>query len=126
MATPPHDITGILAHHDAAIGGLSARMGHVERTLEGHGGLLQEIRTAVTKSDARPSFNPHQAVATVLGLAVLFSMVVGGIIWVTTAQFSGAMVEHKHLSGRVDKHDQIIERLTGIAGWSTRVEGPRK
>lgn len=105
-------------------------MGHVEKTLEGHGGLLHEIRTAVTKNDAttaaRPTFNPHQTISTVLALAILFSMVCGGIIYIVNGQNATAAAEQKHLTGRVDKHDQIIERLTAVAGWAARVEAPRK
>ena len=125
MAAQPHDISGILAHHDAAIGGLSSRMGHVERTLEGHGGLLQEIRTAVTKNDARPVFNFHQTISTIVAIAILFSMVCGGIIYIVNGQNATAQAEQRNLTVRVDKHDQLLERLSAIAGWTAKVE-PRK
>ena len=119
-----------LAHHDAAIGGLSTRMGHVEtgiRSIQSemsHG--FRDLSAKLAVNDARPQFNFHQTISTIVAIAILFSMVCGGIIYIVNGQNATSAAEQKHLVGRVDKHDQIIERLTAIAGWSARVEAPRK
>ena len=116
------NITGQLAHHDNLISGLSSRIGHVEKTLEGHGALLHRIENAVTKQDARPTLDVHRSVTTILSLAVLFSMVVGGIIWVTQTQFASVLAEQRgfnqSLTRRVDRHEQQID---SINVWRTSV-----
>lgn len=137
-----------LAHHDAAIGNLSHRMTGVEtgmRTLQGevHSGFsalkteLSALNGGLSKLDAQPKINLHQAVSTVLALAVLFSMVVGGIIWVTTSQFAGVIAEQKafnsaisnraeKIDARVDKNETSIDKIRETIGhWLTTIEGRR-
>lgn len=118
MAAQPDSMMQMLAHHDAAIGGLSSRIGHVEKTLVDHGTVLHRIENAVTKQDAKPTFDFHRTVGTVTTLAVLFSMVCGGIIWITTSQFAS-------MATKVDRHDAVLERMAEKLGWTARVE-PRK
>lgn len=122
-----------LAHHDAEIRTLGGRMGGVEtglRTLQGevHTGFSL-LSQKLDRVDARPTLDLHKAVGTVLALAVLFSMVVGGIIWVTQNQFSGIVAEQKalnsSLSQRTDKNEAIIEKLAERVGWTPKVDGKR-
>lgn len=127
-----------LAHHDTAITGLTQQVRQMQgdmRSLqvEVHGGftsIRQDIAKEIgalasrfDKLDARPQFNFHQSVSTVLQLAVLFSMVVTGIIWVTTGQFGGMVAEQKSLNAeirvRLEKHDALLDRLAERSGWST-------
>jgi len=130
----PNGLMQTLAHHDAAINGLSSRIGHVEKTLGDHSTILHTIEKAVTrqdgKLDGRPVFNFHQAVGTVLALAVLFSMVVGGIIWVTTSQFAGVLAKQEAvnatLSDRSSKHEAVIEKLAERVGWVAKTDGKQR
>jgi hypothetical protein len=119
MGNKPSDLLTTLAHHDAAISTLGGRMSGVERSLstlqgEVHTGFVG-LGSKLDKIDARPTFNFGDTVRTVLSLAVLFSMVVGGIIWVTTAQQTG-------LVAKVEKHEAAMERLSERIGWVARVE----
>lgn len=107
-----------LIKHDGLIQGLGSRIGHVEKTLGDHGQSLSRIEHAVTKQGAKPEFNFYQAVKTVQSLAVLFAMVVGGVIWITTSQFS-------NVASTVDRHDKAIEQLSERVGWTANVE-PRR
>lgn len=133
MKSEPNTLMHTLAQHDAAINGLSSRIGHVEKTLGDHGNILHTIEKAVTrqdgKIDGRPIFNFHQAVGTVLALAVLFSMVVGGIIWVTTSQFAGVLAKQEsinaNLNERAGKHEAVIEKLAERVGWVSKTETKR-
>jgi hypothetical protein len=113
------DLSKTIAHHDAAITQLGGRMTGVEGgllTLQGevHTGFAT-LGSKLDKLDARPTVNLHESVRTVLSLAVLFSMIVGGIIWVTTSQFAVVVA-------KVDKHDTEIGRIAERIGWSARVE----
>jgi hypothetical protein len=120
------DLFTTLAHHDAAISTLGGRMTGVEtsvRTLQGevHAGFAG-LGGKLDKLDARPSLNFPELVRTVLSLIVIFSMIVGGIIWVTTAQFAGVVAEQKslnaNLAARMEKHETVLERI----GWAAKVE----
>lgn len=141
----PGEWATTLAHHDAAIGNLSQRMHGVEtgmRTLQGevHTGfstlnsqfaqLGSGLSTLNSKLDAQPKFSLHESVSTVLALSVLFSMVVGGIIWVTTSQFSGVVAEQRSfnssISTRVDKAETSIDKIKETIGnWATTAEKQR-
>jgi hypothetical protein len=129
MSAPP-DITAQLAHHDAAISGLSGRMTGVEqglKTLQGevHHGFLS-LGSKLDKIDAAPKFDFHKTVSTVLKLALLFSMVVGGIIWVTTNQFSGVVATQKatndSLIAKIERHEGMLEKIAERVGWAPRIE----
>lgn len=136
------DLRAVILQHDTHINSLNGRLGHVEKTLEGHGmilnqhgNLLQDIKTAVTRQDARPTFDFHKSVSTVLALAVLFSMVVGGIIWVTQLQFASIVAEQKGVNAavakvldrhqdRIDDHGRRIQtNETAIGRWATNFRG---
>lgn len=63
---------------------------------------------------ARPAFNIHQMVQTVLAGAILFSMIVAGIIYVSQSQFSGLIADQKSTNERVkEKIDELASRV----GW---------
>lgn len=122
-----------LAHHDAQITTLGGRMSGVEtglRTLQGevHAGFAGLV-SKLDRLDARPTFDFHKYVGTVLALAVLFSMVVGGIIWVTRTQFDGVIAEQKAISSaltaKTDRTEAVIEKLAERIGWVPKVE-PKK
>lgn len=130
-----------IAHHDAAITNLSGRMHGVEtglRTLQGevHSGfanLSNGLSTITSKLDSQPKIDVHKTISSVVTIAVLFSMIVGGIIWVTTAQFSPMIAKQEAFNASIsrilDKHDTRIvvngERLTKVeetvGRWSTSV-----
>lgn len=130
------DLRAVLVQHDTHINNLNGRIGHVEKTLGEHGNVLQEIKTAVTRQDARPTLNFHQSVSTVLALSLLFSMIVGGIIWVTQNQFASLIGEQKGINTSVskllDRHQDRLEENSKriyavefkIGRWETSVNRP--
>lgn len=136
MSAPPppsSEIVTQLAHHDAAISNLGGRVGGLEAKVQGlqnevHSGFAT-LNSKLDKLDARPAFDFHQTVSTVTTIAVLFSMVVGGIIWITTGQFAGALADQKGINSSVAEklrqHDDAIAKMQERVGWAARVE-PRK
>lgn len=71
---------------------------------------FQAMRDSLAQIHAAPRLDPHKTVSTVLHLSVLFSMVVGGIIWVTTSQFAP-------LVARVQQNEFAINRLSEAQKW---------
>lgn len=115
-----------LAHHDAMITNLAGRMTGVENKLEtldhNMSTNFMALASKMDKFDARPTVNLHQSIQTVLSLSVLFSMVVGGIIWVTTSQFSGPAAKqdalNEHLKNITAKNAEDIKDMRDRMGWS--------
>jgi len=118
-----HGLLQTLAHHDAAIGGLSTRVGHVETGIKAIQSEMsvgfKDLSSKFAINEARPQFNFHQTVSTITTIAVLFSMIIGGIIWIVTGQF--ALV-----AAKVDRHDATLERMAEKLGWASRIESPRR
>ncbi len=117
-------IKATLEHHDRAIGQLTVRMGNVETRLEKIDVKMDAGFAAVTAALAQQrqsAVSLKDAVSVVLSLAVLFSMVVGGIIWVTTNQFAGIIARQDSLNteikSRLEKHDQAIDKMAEIMRW---------
>ena len=128
--TDHDDLLTTLAHHDAVIGNLSGRMTGVETGLKALDTNVNrgfsELSSKFDKLDARPSFNFHQGVTTVVSLAVLFSMVVGGIIWVTTGQFAGMIAEQRGFNAntkeRMDNYERTLAEVARSLGWVTNLK----
>lgn len=141
---PPPDITAQLAHHDAAIGALGGRMTGVEqglKTLQGevHAGFsnvthnvnqhIGNLASKIDRLDARPTFDFHKVVGTVVSLAVLFGMICGGIIYINNAQNAALVAEQKVFNSTVakalEKHDDRIDRNEGeiavINSWRATI-----
>lgn len=124
------DFRDMLAHHDAAIGALGGRMTGMERnftSLQGevHQGFnslsttLAGLNSKIDSFGSRPQFDFHRTVSTVLSLAVLFSMTVAGIVYVTQGQFSGMIAEQKGFNTQTsERFAEIKEKLD----WLARVE----
>lgn len=117
--TAQGDLRETLAHHDAAIQSLGGRMSSLEtgmRTLQGevHTGFTA-LGSKLDKLDAEPRFDFHQTVSTVTTIAVLFSMVVGGIIYITSSQFAVT-------SARVEEHSRAIAELSEKSAWLGKVD----
>lgn len=113
------DLRETLAHHDAAIQSLGGRMSSLEtgmRTLQGevHSGFTA-LGSKLDRLDAAPRFDFHQTVSTVTTIAVLFSMIVGGIIYITSSQFATTVA-------RVEAHESALANLNEKVGWAGRVE----
>lgn len=137
MAAPqkPDDLLSTLAHHDAAINTLGGRMTGVERGLThlqgevhtGFNGLatsLGHLNSKLDRIDSRPQFDFHKTVSTVTTIAVLFSMVIGGVIWITTGQFAGVIAKqdsfNQSVSGRLERTEANVEKLSERVGaWIT-------
>lgn len=132
-----------IAQHDSAIETLGGRMTGVETGLHS---LQKEMHTGFTavassisalgsqfdKSDAQPRLDLHKAISSVVALAVLFSMIVAGIIWITSSQFGAVIAEQKGynaaMSTRIGKVETSVDKLADAVGqWKTRVvENGRK
>ena len=149
MADGENDLSATLARHDTAIQSLGGRMHGVEsglKTLQGevHQGITKlsgensSIKEALaslgSKFDSRPTFDAHRTIQSIAYLAGLFSLVVGGIIWVTNNQFAGVVAEQKAFNGTVnkllDRHDTRIQsnenrvlKVEDIIGdWATSIK----
>ena len=133
------EITSTLAHHDAAIQNLGGRMTGVEtglRTLQGevHAGFaaittnmntqISALGSKLDKLDAQPKFDFHRTVGTVTTLAVLFSMVCGGIIWITTSQFQITAATVERTAASLSETRRDVDYLREKLGWTARVNQP--
>ena len=132
----PTEISQTLAHHEAAIATLGGRMVGVEtglRTLqtEVHSGFasitttLHSLDGKIDRFDARPQVDIHRTVSTVTTVAVLFSMVVGGIIWVTTSQFAPLVQSVTTQGDRLTRAESELSETKEKIGWASRVEARR-
>ena len=91
------------------------------------GGLSSKL----DKLDAAPKFDVHKTVSTVVSLAVLFSMICGGIIWITTSQFSGMVAEQRGfnsaISSRIDRAEASLSEIKKSVGqWDTTTHGMKR
>ena len=102
----------IVAHHDAQIDNLNNRVGHVEKTLSGHGMMLQEIRDAVTKQSARPTLDPRNTIGIIKDLGVVFAMVCAGILYLAAQNGSTAVAllqdHEKQAAERLDRVESLV------------------
>tara|TARA_R110000868_G_scaffold18999_1_gene82334 strand:- start:541 stop:975 length:435 start_codon:yes stop_codon:yes gene_type:complete len=119
-----------LAQHDSAITTLGGRMSGVEGGLNS---LQKEMHTGFTsvaasvaalgsqmdRADARPQVDYHKTISSIVAIAVLFSMIVAGIIWITTSQFGSVIAEQKGFNAAVKSRLDKVEDVLG--SWKTRV-----
>ncbi len=129
MASQPDDLLQTLANHDAAINTLGGRMSGVETSVhklqgEVHSGfaaLGSKLDKMDAQQDAQPKYEFHKVIQSVRDLAILFSMVVGGIIWITTGQFSGIIAKQDSLNGvvveRLKMNQSDIDKLAERTQW---------
>jgi hypothetical protein len=76
------------------------------------------LSSKIDKFEGRPQFNFHETVKTVVSLAILFSMTVGMIIYVTTSQNAAVLAEQKTLNEhRTKQIEQITERVRDLEAW---------
>ena len=134
--TKPNELLQTLAHHDAAIATLGGRMSGVEGGLnslqkEMHTGFtavassIAQLGSQIDKADARPRIDYHKTISSIVAIAVLFSMVVGGIIWITSSQFGVVIAEQKGFNSAIKARVDTVEHAIGQ--WRTRtVEVGRK
>jgi hypothetical protein len=133
MSSHPDDLVQTLAHHDAAINTLGGRMTGVERGMatlqtEVHSGFnalnatLNGFNSKIEQISSRPQLDIHRTVSTVTTLAVLFSMVVAGIIWITTSQYAGMIAEQKGFNAATTGR---IDDLKTRVDWFSRTEAQK-
>lgn len=126
----PSALLTTLAHHDAEIVNLSARMTGVENSVKTLGDQVSVGFSALTSKldrlDSAPKIDMHKTIGSVVALAVLFSMVVGGIIYITNSQSAAVIAEQKSFNGSigrlVEKHEAEIDQLQS---WSATVVAGR-
>lgn len=126
-----------LAQHDAAIVGLSGRMTGVENGLKGlqgevhagFNGVQNSLATSIgnlsskfDRLDAAPKLDIHKIIGSVVAIAILFSMICGGIVWIAGGQFAASFAKqdafNTSIAKTVDRHDSKLEQL---GEWMTTV-----
>lgn len=127
------DIQATVAQHNAEIAALGGRMSGVEtglRTLQsevhtgfaGINNIMHKLDSKIDSFGQRPQFNFHQTVSTVTTLAVLFSMIVGGIIYIIQQQNAVVLQSVSSNSTDVNKMKDDVQTLKEKFGWSARID----
>jgi hypothetical protein len=92
--------------------GFSILQGEVH---SGFAAITSKIDQLRAHSDAQPKFDLGKIIQGVRDAAILFSMIVGGIIWITTGQFSGTVEQQKaHNTAVVEKLKEQGEAIKGL------------
>lgn len=122
----PLDYRETLAHHDAELRMLGGQVKTLQT--EVHSGFasinttLAALNSKFDRFDAVPKIDFHRTVSTVTTLAVLFSMVCGGIIWITTGQFQITTATVERNEARLGKVEGNIYDIREKLGWIARVD----
>jgi hypothetical protein len=109
----PRNVDQTVAYLEAGYEDFGRRLSGLEKgfsILQGevHSGfaaITSKIDQLRAHSDAQPKFDLGKIIQGVRDAAILFSMIVGGIIWITTGQFSGTVEQQKALNAT------IVEKL---------------
>lgn len=124
-ANNSNGLSAVLAHHDAEIVNLSARMTGVEQSVntlsdQQRNGFatmaaqFADLKSSLLRIDSAPKLDVHKIISSVVAIAILFSMIVGGIIWVTQSQFSGVVARQEAWNAAimktVERHDGVLQR----------------
>lgn len=84
------------------------------------------LGSKLDRFDGRPTFDFHKTTTTIVAIAVLFSMICGGIIYITNSQNAALLAEQKSFNSTVaktlDRHDTQIDKLSA---WSTTISKGR-
>jgi hypothetical protein len=121
----PRSTDPSVARLEAGYDDLGRRIGGLEKGFSGLQSDMQsgfsEVKAAIHAINARPTVNVHEVVRTVLSLAILFGMVVSGIIWITTGQFGGIVAEQRahnaSVTEKIKAHGDAIDRLAERTQW---------
>lgn len=142
-------IEAAIAHHDAEIVNLSARMSGVENSVitlgnETRAGFSQvgiqfaDLKSTLQHLNSAPKVDVHRIISSVVAIAVLFSMIIGGIIYINNSQTAALVAEQKAFNSNVartlekseDKLQNHETRLTKteveLGRWSTTTREARK
>jgi len=96
---------------------------------------VEERRNAIADSRAIRTSSLLARVPTITTIAVLFSMIVGGIIYITQSQTAAVVAEQrsfnqtvvKTLERQTDKIERIDGEITNINSWrATIIPAPRE
>lgn len=135
------DVHQTVAYLEAGHDDLGRRLGGLEKgfhVLQGevHTGFaniqggFSDLKSKIESVNARPTFNPHEMIRSVLSLAILFGMIVTGIIWITTGQFGGIIAEQRAynsgVSDKLKEHSEVLRALGNRIQWLPSVEPARK
>jgi hypothetical protein len=136
------DIHQAVAYLEAGHDDLGRRLGGLEKgfhVLQGevHTGFsniqsgFSDIKSKIESLNSRPTFNPHEMIRSVLSLAILFGMIVTGIIWITTGQFGGIVAEQRAynaaVTDKLKEHSEVLRALGNRIQWTARVDpDPRR
>lgn len=103
-----------LVRHDGLIKGLGDKMAGLETKIDAQGAVLGKIETFMATSNAKPHLSVGHALSMMVNIAVLFSLVVGGIIYVAHAN-SG--VAEWRLSKLENTMDHVFPAPTMASTW---------
>jgi hypothetical protein len=118
-----------LVEHEQAIKGLSDDVGGLKLEVQGihkamnlhHHDLSSKFDKLMAKDDARPVFDPHKWIGTILSLSILFVMIVSGIIYVAQSQFAAVIAKQDILNSNVNQslsdQQQKLDDIGGRVGW---------
>lgn len=127
MPVLPPGLSETLARHDTAIEHLGSQMrtlqGEVHQGFAGISVTLSNLSSKFDKLDAQPKLNLHQAVQTLLAISILFTMVVGGIMYVTSGQFATVLAKQEMTNDHVARN---IDELGKRVGWHPDVQPAKK
>jgi hypothetical protein len=135
------DIHQAVAYLEAGHDDLGRRLGGLEKgfhILQGevHTGFsniqsgFSDLKSKLDTVNARPTFNFHEMVRTVLSLVVLLGAMVSGVIWIVNGQFSGMIAEQKAYNAlatdKLKEHSEVLRALGDRIQWVSRVEPTKK
>jgi hypothetical protein len=109
------DLEAVVQHHDSQLEAFGNRMGVVEKTLTAHSSVLQEIKDAVVKQGARPSFDPRSTIGIVKDIAILFGIVCAGILYLAAGNVQSAMLASDTEQAVIrDRQNMMIKRMENV------------
>lgn len=93
---------------DGRLNQLEGRMGAVEDTLAKHGGLLADIKSAVTEERASRGPGVSEVIRTVSSLAMTAAIVAALLIYVATSVMSGPV------TSLTERHVNLAEQMKDL------------
>jgi hypothetical protein len=109
------DLEAVVQHHDSQLEAFGNRMGVVEKTLTAHSSVLQEIKDAVVKQGARPSFDPRNTIGITKDVGIVFAMVCAGILYLANVNATATVAAgSKELTVLQERERVVQERLKAV------------
>jgi hypothetical protein len=111
MTRSKFDLEAVVQHHDSQLEAFGNRMGVVEKTLTAHSSVLQEIKDAVVKQGAKPTFDPRSTISIIKDIGIVFAMVCAGILYL--AAQNGA-TDIALMKDKLERQSTQVERMESL------------